>query len=146
MNERVIYAIALVDHLWKPSTLFLNISGASGTEIKSKIERKTTMNIGYIRISHTDSLDGTSLETQEKRIKAYSELHNFRLDKVYSEICSGSVDFKKRPVFSKLLNELKKGSILITVGGGHSINKSSRNTEIVEIKLGPYDGKDTIYY
>ena len=41
---------------------------------------------------------------------------------------------------------LKKGSILITVGGGHSINKSSRNTEIVEIKLGPYDGKDTIYY
>jgi hypothetical protein len=41
---------------------------------------------------------------------------------------------------------LKKGSILITVGGGHSINKSSKNTEIVEIKLGPYSGKDTIYY
>jgi hypothetical protein len=41
---------------------------------------------------------------------------------------------------------LKKGSILITVGGGHSINKSSRNTEIVEIKLGPYNGKDAIYY
>jgi hypothetical protein len=41
---------------------------------------------------------------------------------------------------------LKRGSILITVGGGHSINKSSKNTEIVEIKLGPYNGKDTIYY
>jgi hypothetical protein len=41
---------------------------------------------------------------------------------------------------------LKKGSILITVGGGHSINKSTKNTEIVEIKLGPYNGKDTIYY
>ena len=70
------------------------------------------MNIGYIRISHTDSLDGTSLETQEKRIKAYSELHNFKVDKIYSEICSGSVNFSKRPVFSKVLNELKKGSIL----------------------------------
>ena len=44
MNERVIYAIALVDHLWKPFTLSLNISGASGAEIKSKIERKTIMN------------------------------------------------------------------------------------------------------
>jgi hypothetical protein len=41
---------------------------------------------------------------------------------------------------------LKRGSILITVGGGHSINKSSKSTEIVEIKLGPYNGKDTIYY
>ena len=41
---------------------------------------------------------------------------------------------------------LKKGSILITVGGGHSINKSSKDAEIVEIKLGPYNGKDTIYY
>ena len=34
MNERVIYAIALVDHLWKPFTLSLYISGASETEIK----------------------------------------------------------------------------------------------------------------
>jgi len=45
MKERDVYAIALVDHLWKPSTLFLNISGASETEIKSKIERKTIMNV-----------------------------------------------------------------------------------------------------
>ena len=43
MNQRVIYTIALVDHPWKPFTLSLYISGASGTEIKSKIERKTIM-------------------------------------------------------------------------------------------------------
>jgi site-specific DNA recombinase len=71
------------------------------------------MNIGYIRISHTDSLDGTSLEVQEKRIKTYALLHGFKIDKVYSEICSGSVNFSKRPVFSKVLNDLKKGSILV---------------------------------
>jgi site-specific DNA recombinase len=71
------------------------------------------MNIGYIRISHTDSLDGTSLEVQEKRIKAYAELSGFKIDKVYSEICSGSVNFSKRPVFTKVLNDLKKGSILV---------------------------------
>jgi site-specific DNA recombinase len=78
-----------------------------------KKERKITMNIGYIRISHTDSLDGTSLEIQEKRIKAYAELHDFKIDKVYSEICSGSVNFSKRPVFKKVLNDLQKGSILV---------------------------------
>jgi len=52
-------------------------------------------------------------------------------------------DFDKSKIKNLIL---KKGSILITVGGGHSINKSSINTEIVEIKLGPYNGKDTIYY
>lgn len=71
------------------------------------------MNVGYIRISHTDSLDGTSLEVQEKRILAYAELHSIKIDKVYSEICSGAVTFSKRPVFSKVLNDLKKGSVLV---------------------------------
>jgi uncharacterized protein YvpB len=45
MNIICIYAIALVDHLWKPFILFSNISGTSETEIKSKIERKTIMNV-----------------------------------------------------------------------------------------------------
>jgi site-specific DNA recombinase len=93
--------------------LSLNISVPLGIEVLIKIERKITMNIGYIRISHTDSLDGTSLEVQEKRIKAYAELSGFKIDKVYSEICSGSVNFSKRPVFTKVLNDLKKGSILV---------------------------------
>jgi hypothetical protein len=35
MNERVIYAIASVDHLWIPFILSSYISGASETEIKS---------------------------------------------------------------------------------------------------------------
>ena len=34
LNERVIYAIALVEHPWKPFTLSLYISGASDTEVK----------------------------------------------------------------------------------------------------------------
>jgi hypothetical protein len=46
MNERVIYGIALVDHLWKPSTLFLNISGASG-----QANMSTTQHYIDIRLS-----------------------------------------------------------------------------------------------
>ena len=41
---------------------------------------------------------------------------------------------------------LSKGSILITRGGGHSINKSSIDSELIEIKLGPYNGNDLNYY
>ena len=70
-------------------------------------------NIAYLRVSHTESLNGTSLEVQEKRCKAFAELHNFNIDYVYSEIVSGGVEFRKRPVFQKVLKELKSGSKLV---------------------------------
>ena len=70
-------------------------------------------NIVYLRVSHTESLNGTSLDTQEKRCRAFAELHNFSIDKVYSEVVSGAVEFRKRPVFQKVLSELKSGSKLV---------------------------------
>ena len=71
------------------------------------------MNIAYIRVSHIESLNGTSLDTQEKRCRAFAELHGFKIDKVYSEIVSGGVEFRKRPVFQKVLSELKGNSKLV---------------------------------
>ena len=65
-----------------------------------------TNNVAYLRISHTESLNGTSLDVQESKCKAYAELHGFKIDKVFSEIVSGSVEFRKRPVFQKALSEL----------------------------------------
>ena len=70
-------------------------------------------NIAYIRVSHTESLNGTSLEVQEKRCRAFAELHNFSIDKVYTEVVSGAVEFRKRPVFQKVLSELKSNSKLV---------------------------------
>ena len=70
-------------------------------------------NIAYIRVSHTESLNGTSLEVQEKRCRAFAELHNFSIDKVYTEVVSGGVEFRKRPVFQKVLSELKSNSKLV---------------------------------
>ena len=70
-------------------------------------------NIAYLRVSHTESLNGTSLDTQEKRCRAFAELHNFSIDKVYQECVSGSVEFRKRPVFQKVLSELKGNSKLV---------------------------------
>ena len=70
-------------------------------------------NIAYLRVSHTESLNGTSIETQEKRCRAFAELHNFSIDKVYTEVVSGGVEFRKRPIFQKVLSELKSGSKLV---------------------------------
>ena len=52
--------------------------------------------LGYLRVSHLESLNGTSLETQEKRIKNYCELQEFSLDDVVQEVVSGATEFRKR--------------------------------------------------
>jgi len=70
-------------------------------------------NIAYLRVSHTESLNGTSLEVQKKKCKAFAELNGFSIDKVYSEVTSGGVEFRKRPIFQKILTELKSGSKLV---------------------------------
>jgi site-specific DNA recombinase len=71
------------------------------------------MNIAYLRVSHQESLNGTSLEVQEKKCRAFAELHGFSIDKVYSEVVSGGVEFRKRPIFQKVLSNLKSGSKLV---------------------------------
>ena len=70
-------------------------------------------NIAYLRVSHTESLNCTSLEVQEKKCRAFAELHGFSIDKVYQEVVSGGVEFRKRPIFQKVLSELKSGSKLV---------------------------------
>jgi len=64
-------------------------------------------------VSHQESLNGTSLEVQEKKCRAFAELHGFSIDKVYSEVVSGGVEFRKRPVFQRILLNLKSGSKLV---------------------------------
>ena len=51
-------------------------------------------NIAYLRVSHQESLNGTSLEVQEKKCRAFAELNGFTIDKVYSEVVSGGVEFR----------------------------------------------------
>ena len=70
-------------------------------------------NIAYLRVSHTESLNGTSLTVQKRLCFAFAELHGFSIDKVYTEVVSGAVEFRKRPVFQKILSELKSNSKLV---------------------------------
>ena len=70
-------------------------------------------NYAYLRVSHLESLKGTSFETQERRIRNYAELNDFQINFVHSEVVSGGVDFKKRKVFQKILKQLKRGDRLV---------------------------------
>jgi dTDP-4-dehydrorhamnose 3,5-epimerase-like enzyme len=63
-------------------------------------------------------------------------------------VIKGSINVSLYDLNKKKLKDiiLNQGSILITIEGGHSINKSLNNAELIEIKLGPYTGKDIEYF
>ncbi len=58
-------------------------------------------NIAYLRVSHTESLKGTSIEVQESKCRAFGELHGFTIDKVYTEVVSGGVELEKDQSFKR---------------------------------------------
>ena len=80
--------------------------------------------LGYLRVSHLESLNGTSLDTQEKRIKNYCELSEFTLSNVYQDVVSGAVEFKRRPAFTEIVDQLKRGDRLIV----SRLDRLSRST------------------
>jgi len=76
-------------------------------------ERRKTYEYRVFKSVTSGKFNGTSLEVQEKKCRAFAELHGFSIDKVYSEVVSGGVEFRKRPVFQKVLLNLKSGSKLV---------------------------------
>ena len=100
------------------------------------------MNIAYIRVSHIESLNGTSLDTQEKRCKAFAELHGFKIDKVYSEIVSGGVEFRKRKIFQKVLKEIFENTDLLIAVHSEDEKIINKNLTLFKSKFGdkiPFD-------
>jgi len=70
------------------------------------------MNIGYARISTLKQSEGTSLDYQKQKIKEFCNLHDISLDKIHTEIDSGSNDNREVLCFIK---ELIKNNILNTL-------------------------------
>lgn len=69
--------------------------------------------IGYLRVSHLESLNGTSFDTQEKKIRNYCSQNNLEVTSVFSEVVSGAVEVRKRPALTKIVAQLKRGDCLI---------------------------------
>lgn len=87
-------------------------------------KENTMKTLGYLRVSHLESLNGTSFETQEKRIQNYCSLSDFTLNNVYSEVVSGAVEVRKRRALSEIVDQLKRGDRLIV----SRIDRLSRST------------------
>ena len=83
--------------------------------------------IGYLRVSHLESLNGTSFDTQEKLIRQYSALHNMNVESVFSEVVSGAVAFRRRAAFTKVVDRLKRGDSL-TVSRIDRLGRSTLDT------------------
>jgi len=83
--------------------------------------------IGYIRVSTTrQQEEGFSLEAQERKIRAYADLHDMSLTEVVEDSTSGkSVD--GRPGFTKIVEEIKAGLVdnLIIL----KLDRMARNTK-----------------
>jgi len=71
---------------------------------------KTMKSFGYLRVSHLESLNGTSFDTQEKKIRQYAELHDLKVDKVLNEVVSGGVEFRKRSTMREIVDQVTRGS------------------------------------
>ena len=80
--------------------------------------------VGYLRVSHLESLNGTSLDTQEKRIKNYCELQEFSLDDVVQEVVSGATEFRKRQAMKEVVVQMKRGDRLVV----SRLDRLSRST------------------
>ena len=79
--------------------------------------------IGYVRVSHLESLNGESFETQSKKITQYSELKDFSVTSIENEVISGGVEIRKRKSLSKIVEKLVRGDRLIVA----RLDRLSRN-------------------
>lgn len=70
---------------------------------------------GYVRVSTKKQEDeGMSLETQERKIRAWAEISDHKVVDIYRESGTGK-SLEKRPEFIKLFNIIKKGETLVVL-------------------------------
>jgi len=133
-------------------------------KIYSKIDKNVLLhtiskkiNLNSDRSDITDSslpLQVSRINLKSSTVRAHSHKPKMLLKKKIEQnecwiVLKGIInislfDIDKTNLDNLILNQ---GEILITCGGGHSINKSSDDAEMIEIKLGPYEeGNNLIYY
>jgi len=82
--------------------------------------------IGYIRVSTAAQEDNTSLDEQERRLKAYCALYSHKLVKIYREVASAK-NTSGRPVFNEALKALTKADGIVST----KLDRVARSTRDV---------------
>lgn len=79
---------------------------------------------GYARVSTAQqSLEGSSLTEQEKKVRAWADFNDKRFMGMYVDAGVSGTHMFKRPEFSKLLERLDRGDVLVA----NDISRVSRN-------------------
>lgn len=87
----------------------------------------------YCRVSTDDQLEGTSLDSQESRCRAYAGLKGWNVTKVYSEAVSGKT-IEEREQFILALKNLKRGMVFLCVSMDR-MSRSLRDTLLIADEL-----------
>jgi site-specific DNA recombinase len=82
--------------------------------------------IGYIRVSTAAQEDNTSLDEQERRLKAYCEAYDHKLVKIYREVASAKNTIG-RPAFNEALKALAKADGIVST----KLDRVARSTRDV---------------
>ncbi len=132
-------------------------------KIYSRLNKKNLLHIVSHNININDNrvdLTDEKLPLQVSRINLknsvikphYHNLKQLHPNKIEPNECwvvmNGKLEISLYDTDKSLIENktLIKGSILVTLSGGHSINSSSLDSEMVEIKLGPYENNGLKYY
>jgi len=67
---------------------------------------------GYIRVSGKSQIDGDGFKRQEKAIKEYAKVSNFKIETIFKEkAVSGTLDETERPAFQEMISMILKNGI-----------------------------------
>ena len=85
----------------------------------------TTRAAIYIRVSTSAQEDeGTSLDTQEVRCRAYADEHDYQIADVYRDVFTGA-QYRERPGLSALREQVRAGAVDVVLA--YALDRLSRN-------------------
>lgn len=85
----------------------------------------TKMCHAYIRVSTAkQAKNGVSLEDQERKIRGWADLHEFKIVQVYADKGISGTKLEKRDELEKLRKNIKEGEVLVA----YDISRIARNT------------------
>jgi putative DNA-invertase from lambdoid prophage Rac len=88
---------------------------------------------GYSRVSTTEQVDGSSLDTQGQQIAGYAMMKGWAIDEHFiEEGVSGSIPLDERPEGKRLLSALRKGDVVVTAKLDRAFRSASDALAVLE--------------
>ena len=76
----------------------------------------------YTRVSTAMQIDGSSLEAQRTRMKAFAEFNGYEIAGEYEDAGKSGKSIEGRPAFTQMINDIKEGKIIPGVLNSSSVD------------------------